>query len=83
MVKNPPAKAGDKRHGFSLWVGRIPWRRKWKPTPVFSPGQFHGQRRLVGYHPWDHEESDTTDHAGTNGIIHYILLRLAFVLVVG
>ena len=35
------------------------------------------------YHPWDHEESDTTDHAGTNGIIHYILLRLAFVLVVG
>ena len=32
-------------------VGRIPWRRKWQPTPVFSPGQFHRQRNLVGYSP--------------------------------
>ena len=32
-------------------VGRIPWRRQWQPTPVFSPGQFHGQRNLVGYSP--------------------------------
>ena len=38
-----------KRCGFSPWVGKIPWRRKWQPTPVFLPGESHGQRRLVGY----------------------------------
>ena len=42
------------RPGFTPWVGRIPWRRKWQPTPVFLPGEFHGQRSLVGYRPWDH-----------------------------
>ena len=31
-----------KRYGFDLWVGKIPWRRKWQPTPVFSPGESHG-----------------------------------------
>ena len=45
---------------FSPWVRKIPWRRKWQPTPVFLPGQFHGQRSLVGYCPWDHKESDRT-----------------------
>ena len=34
--------------------------RKWQPTPVFLPREFHGQRSLVGYSPWGHEESDTT-----------------------
>ena len=43
-----------------LWVGKIPWRRKWQPTPVFLPGKFYGQRRLVGYNPWGYKESDTT-----------------------
>ena len=38
-----------------------PWRRKWQPTPVFSPGEFHGQRSLAGYSPWDHKELDTTE----------------------
>ena len=33
--------------GFDPWVGKIPWRRKWQPTPVFLPGEFHGQRSLV------------------------------------
>ena len=36
------------------------WRRKWQPTPVFLPGEFHGQRSLVGYSPWGRKESDTT-----------------------
>ena len=31
------------------WVEKIPWRRKWQPTPVFLPGKSHGQRSLVGY----------------------------------
>ena len=37
-----------KRWGFEPWVGKIPWRRKWQPTPVFLPGKFHGQKNLVG-----------------------------------
>ena len=37
---------------FDPWVRKIPWRRKWQPTPVFLPGQFHGQRSLVGCSPW-------------------------------
>ena len=41
-----------RKHGFDPWVGQIPWRRKWHPTPVFLPGEFHGQRILVGYSPW-------------------------------
>ena len=40
-----------KRRGFDPWVGKIPWRRAWKPTPLFLPRQFHGQRSLVGHHP--------------------------------
>ena len=35
--------------GFDPWVRKIPWRRKWQPTPVFLPGKFHGWRSLVGY----------------------------------
>ena len=38
-----------------------PWRRKWQPTPVFLPGEFQGQRSLVGYSPWDYEESEMTE----------------------
>ena len=36
-------------------------RKQWHPTPVLKPGKPHGQRSLVGYSPWGHEESDTTD----------------------
>ena len=37
------------------WVGKILWRRKWQPTPVFLPGKSHGQRILAGYSPWGHK----------------------------
>ena len=50
-----------RRYGFHLQVGKIPWRRKWQPTPVFFPGEFHGQRILVGYSPWGGKESDMTE----------------------
>ena len=40
------------RLGFNPWVRNIPWRKKWQPTPVFSPGESHGQRNLAGYSPW-------------------------------
>ena len=44
------------------WVGKIPWRREWLPTRVLLlPGEFHGQRSLAGYSPWDHKESDMTE----------------------
>ena len=42
-------------------VGKIPWRREWQPTPVFFPGESHGQRSLAGYSPWDSKESDRTE----------------------
>ena len=50
-----------RRCGFDSWVGKIPWRRKWQPTPVFLPGESHGQRSLVGCSPRGHKESDTTE----------------------
>ena len=59
VLKNPLANARD---GFNPWVGKIPWRRKWQHTPVFLPGESHGQRSLVGYSPWGRKESDTTEH---------------------
>ena len=62
VVKNPPANAGrHKRHKFDPWVGKIPWRRAWQTTPVFLPGESHGQRSLMGYSPWGDKESDTTE----------------------
>ena len=42
--------------------GKIPWRRTWQPTPVFLPGESHGQRSLTGCSPWGRKESDTTEH---------------------
>ena len=77
VVKNPCANAGDRRDsgsipgwgrrlGFNPWVGKVPWRRAWQPTPVCLPGESHGQKSLVGYSPQGHTESDTpeaTQHA--------------------
>ena len=59
VVKNPSPET--QRCGFDPWVGKIPWRREWKPIPVSLPGKFHVLRSLVGYSPWSHEESDTTE----------------------
>ena len=57
-VKASACHAGDLG---SPWVGKIPWRRKWQPTPIFLPGKSHGQRSLVGYSPRGSKESDTTE----------------------
>ena len=46
---------------FVPWVRKIPWRRKWQPTPVLLPGKFHGWRSLTGYSPWGRRELDTTE----------------------
>ena len=61
LLKNLPAMHNNK-HEFNPWVGKILWRRKWKLTPVFSPGKFHGQRSLVSCSPWCHKALDTTEH---------------------
>ena len=58
MGKNLPAM---QETGLDPWVGKIPWRRAWQPTPVFLPGESHRQRSLVGYGPVDHKESDMTE----------------------
>ena len=58
MVKNLPATR-------ETWVGKIPWRRALQPTPVFLPGEFHGQRSLAGYSPWSRKESDMTEWLST------------------
>ena len=44
-----------RRCRFEAWVGKIPWRRKWQPTPVFLPGKSPGERSLVGYSLWGHK----------------------------
>ena len=46
---------------FIVYIRKIPWRRKWQPTPVLLPGKSHGQRSLANYSPWDRKESDTTE----------------------
>ena len=58
MVKESACNAGD--------LGSVPGQedpleKEWQPTPVFLPGESHGQRRLVGYSPWGHKESDKTE----------------------
>ena len=59
LVKESACNIGDL--GSISGVGKIPWRREWQPTPVFLPGEFNGQRSLVGYCPWNHKESDITE----------------------
>ena len=59
------------RPGFEPWVRKIPWRREWLPTPVFLPGESHGQRNLVGYSLWCHKELDTTEQQ-THIMLHCV-----------
>ena len=58
MVKSLPAMQETR---FNPLVGKISWRRECQPTPVFLPGEFHGQRSPVGYSPWGCKESDRTN----------------------
>ena len=86
--KEPTCQCG--RHGFNPWVRKIPWRRKWQPTPVFLPTKSHGQRSLMGYSPWGHKRvgqdlateqqdkvkgSKDPDIINASDILHKILLR--------
>ena len=67
VVKNLLTNAGKhKSFRFDPRVEKIHWRRKWQPSPVFLPGEYHGQRSLAGYSPWGHKESDTTEATYTH-----------------
>ena len=59
MVKNLPIK--QETCGFDPQVKKIPWRKKWQPTPGFLPGKSHGLKSLAGYSPWGCNESDTSE----------------------
>ena len=65
---------------FDPWAGKIPWRRKWQPTPVFLPGESHGWRShgwrsLVGYSPRGCKESDTTERLHFHFMMIFTLLQ--------
>ena len=62
----------SKRPKSDPWVRKIPWRRKWQPTPVFLPGKSHGQRSLAGCSLWGHKESNTTEHIAHTYKVNYI-----------
>ena len=55
-----------RRCGSHPWVGKIPWRRAWCPTPVFLPGESHGQRSLADCSPWGFKESDRMKWGSTH-----------------
>ena len=59
VIKNLSANARDSNF-IPGSVEKIPWRRKWQPTPVFLPGKSHGQRSLAGYSPCGCNKLDTT-----------------------
>ena len=59
-----------KRCSFHPWVGKIPWRGKRQPAPVFLPGKFHGQWSLTGYSSWGCKESDMTEGQSTRVRAH-------------
>ena len=71
-----------KRCGFDPWVGKIPCKTEWQPTPVFLPGESHGQRSLVGYSPCGHKDWSRTclkwQHAHTSSVLDFLLSLLCF-----
>ena len=74
--KESACNAGGQK--FNPWLRKIPWRREWQSTPVFLPGEFHGQRSLVVYSPQNHEESDTTEQLTLS--LSFIQTELLFLL---
>ena len=67
----------SRRPSFDPWVGKIPWRRKWQPTPVSLPGKSHGQRSLVGCSPWGRKESGMTEWLTQAACILHVFIARA------
>ena len=70
QVKNHLQRRRHRRCRFDPWVGKIPWRRKQQPAPVFLPGESHGQRSLAGYSSWVLKELDATEQLSVHTHIH-------------
>ena len=68
-----------RRCGFDPWIGKIPWKRKWQLTPVFLPGESHGQRSLAGYSPRAHKESTTIEPLSTHTHLNSVQSHRRFV----
>ena len=60
-----------RRHGFDPCIRKIPWKRRWQPTPVFLPGKSRGQRSLMGYSPWSCKRVLVTNKQNTLFNLHY------------
>ena len=79
-VKNPPANVGDTGDvGLIPSLGKIPWRTKWQPTPIFLPGKSHGQRSLAYYSPWGCTRLSDRTHTHTHAsfFVFYSVLSLS------
>ena len=71
--KESACNAGD----LGSIPSQIPWRRRaWQPTPVFWPGEFHGQRSLVGYSPWGHKDLDTAEQLNKKKFLSPLQIKL-------
>ena len=81
-VNNLLASAGDVRHGFDPWVEKIPWKRKWQPTPVFLPGESHRGDLWTTVHRV--AESDATEAILHSAFIHLLnvlnIIKLLFTI---
>jgi len=71
MVKNLPAV---QKAGLDPWVGKILWRKKWLPTPIFLPGEFHGQRSLAGYTLRCYKELDVIEQLTLSLLVYSIII---------
>ena len=60
----------QRRCGFEPWVRKIPWRRKWQPSPIFLPGKSHRQRSLVGHSTWGLKDTQLSAHTHTQTYTH-------------
>ena len=74
MVKNLSVMLGDL--GSVPGLGKIPWKRAWQLTPVFLPGESHGQRSLAGYSPRGRNESDMTEQLTAQSTACYLGIQL-------
>ena len=63
---------------FDPWVKKIPWRRKWQPTPISLPGNCNGQRSLAGYCPWGHRRVRYNLATKNNTVLKSQLFNISF-----
>ena len=74
--KNLPANSGDAREMVNPCARKIPWRRAWQPSLVFSPGESQVQRILAGYSPWGRKELDMTEHSCMHSLSNQLYTKL-------